>query len=177
MKFDDVFLRRLKDDINDYKLLENWYQEEKVYSQFEQRKLNFQEIKEKYYPRTLDNTTVPVYLIEYNSIPIGIIQYKLVNEENKKLYGLKNNNIYEIDIFIGEEKYHNKGIGYKSIMIMTKYLFKEKNANLLVMCPLIDNFSAIKCYQKCGFINKGKFTTEDTIGDLQEYILMLRENK
>jgi len=139
--------------------------------------LNFQEIKEKYYPRTLDNTTVPVYLIEYNSIPIGIIQYKLVNEENKKLYGLKNNNIYEIDIFIGEEKYHNKGIGYKSIMIMTKYLFKEKNANLLVMCPLIDNFSAIKCYQKCGFINKGKFTTEDTIGDLQEYILMLKENK
>jgi len=177
MKLDNVFLRRLKDDINDYKLLENWYQEEKVYSQFEQRKLNFQEIKEKYYPRTLDNTTVPVYLIEYNSIPIGIIQYKLVNEENKKLYGLKNNNIYEIDIFIGEEKYHNKGIGYKSIMIMTKYLFKEKNANLLVMCPLIDNFSAIKCYQKCGFINKGKFTTEDTIGDLQEYILMLKENK
>ena len=45
MKLDNVFLRRLKDDTNDYKLLENWYQEEVVYSQFEQRKLNFQEIK------------------------------------------------------------------------------------------------------------------------------------
>lgn len=177
MKLDNVFLRRLKDDINDYKLLETWYQEEVVYSQFEQRKLNFQEIKEKYYPRTLDNATVPVYMIEYNNISVGIIQYKLVDEENKKLYRLKNDNIYELDIFIGDVKYHNKGIGYKSILIMNKYLFEEKNANLLIMCPLMDNFSAIKCYEKCGFVNKRKFVTEDTIGTLQEYILMVKENK
>lgn len=177
MKLNNVFLRRLRDDTNDYKLLETWYQEEVVYSQFEQRKLNFQEIKEKYYPRTLDEATVPVYMIEYDNKPVGIIQYKLVDEENKKLYGLKIDNIYELDIFIGDLKYHNKGIGYKSILIMNNYLFKEKNANLLVMCPLINNFSAIKCYQKCGFVNKSKFTTEDTIGTLQEYILMIKENK
>ena len=177
MKQDNVFLRRLKDNINDYKLLEKWYQEKQVYLQFEQRKLNFQEIKEKYYTRTLDNAKVPVYMIEYNNVPIGIIQYKLVDEENKKLYGLENNNIYELDIFIGDVRYHNKGIGYKSILIMSEYLFEEKNANLLVMCPLIDNYSAIKCYQKCGFINKNKFTTEDTMGTLKEYILMLKENK
>lgn len=177
MKLNNVFLRKLRDDANDYKLLENWYQEEIVYSQFEQRKLTFQEIKEKYYPRTLDEATVPVYMIEYDNKPVGIIQYKLVDEENKKLYGLKIDNIYELDIFIGDLKYHNKGIGYKSILIMNNYLFEEKNANLLVMCPLINNFSAIKCYQKCGFVNKSKFTTEDTIGTLQEYILMIKENK
>ena len=28
MDFDNVFLRRLKDEENDYKLLEKWYQEE-----------------------------------------------------------------------------------------------------------------------------------------------------
>lgn len=177
MKFDNVSLRRLKDDINDYKLLEIWYQEEAVYAQFEQRKLNFKEIKEKYYPRTLDDATVPVYMIEYNNEPVGIIQYKLVDEENKKLYGLEVDNIYELDIFIGNIQYHNKGIGYKSILIMNNYLFKEKNANLLVMCPLTNNFNAIKCYQKCGFVNKSKFTTEDTIGVLQEYVLMIKENK
>ena len=42
------------------------------------------------------------------------------------------------------------------------------------MCPLKDNLSAIRCYQKCGFINKNKFTAEDTIGSLQEYILMIK---
>ena len=177
MNPDNVCLRRLRDDINDYKLLENWYQEEVVYLQFEQRKLNFQEIKEKYYPRTLDDATVPVYMIEYNNVPVGIIQYKLVNEENKQLYGLEIDNVYALDMFIGDIKYHNKGIGYKSILIMNNYLFEEKNAKLLVMCPLIDNFSAIKCYQKCGFINKSKFMTEDTIGTLQEYVFMIKENK
>lgn len=174
MRFDNVFLRRLNDDINDYKLLEEWYQEEEVYLQFEQRKLNLQEIKEKYYPRTLDNTSVPVYMIEYNNIPVGIIQYKLLDEDNKNLYGLEEDNIYELDVFIGNVEHHNKGIGYKGIMIMVDYLFNEKNASLLVMCPLKDNLSAIRCYQKCGFVNKNIFTTEDTIGSLQEYILMIK---
>lgn len=174
MKLDNVFLRRLEDNINDYKLLEKWYQEEVVYLQFEQRKLNLQEIKKKYYPRTLENTTVPVYMIEYNDIPVGIIQYKLVDQENKKLYGLKDNNIYELDIFIGSKENHNKGIGYKSILIMENYLFEEKKAKFLVMCPLVDNYSAIRCYQKCGFVKEKIFTTENTIGVLQEYVLMIK---
>ena len=31
----------------DYKMLEKWYQEEEIYSHFEQRKLNYDEIKNK----------------------------------------------------------------------------------------------------------------------------------
>lgn len=177
MGFGNVILRRLNDNISDYKLLEKWYQNEEVYLQFEQRKLDFQEIKEKYYPRTFEDTIVPVYIIEYNDIPVGIIQYKLVDEENKKLYGLDGDNIYELDIFIGDVEYHKRGIGYESIMLMINYLFKEKRASLLVMCPLKDNLPAIKCYQKCGFISKNKFMTLDTIGTLQEYILMIKINK
>lgn len=100
MGFDNVILRRLNDNISDYKLLEKQYQNEEVYLQFEQRKLDFQEIKEKYYPRTFEDAIVPVYMIEYNDISVGIIQYKLVDEENKKLYGLDGDNIYELDIFI-----------------------------------------------------------------------------
>lgn len=46
-------LRQLIDSTNDYKKLEKWYQEEEIYSHLEQRKLNYREIKEKYYPRTL----------------------------------------------------------------------------------------------------------------------------
>lgn len=61
-------------------------------------------------------------------------------------------------------------------MIIVKYLFEEKNASLLVMCPLKDNIGAIKCYQKCGFVEKRKFATDDTIGELHEYILMIKEN-
>lgn len=167
-------LRQLIDSNDDYKKLEKWYQEEEIYSHFEQRKLNYKEIKEKYYPRTLKEAKIPVYIIEYDKIPIGIIQYQLINSENKKLYNINYNKCFEIDIFIGELNMQGQGIGEKAINLLSKYLFKEKNAESLVMCPLKDNIPAIKCYEKCGFKINNSFETEDTIGDLQEYLLMIK---
>ncbi len=175
MKQGKVSLRKLQDNNNDYELLQKWYQQEEIYLHFEQRKLNINEIKHKYYPRTLDNADVPVYMIEYDNNPIGIIQYKLIDEENKQLYKLNTDNSYEIDIFIGELTYHNRGVGTISINLISSYLFKDRGAHLLVMCPLKNNTNAIKCYQKCGFVIKDKFITEDTIGKLQEYVLMVKE--
>ena len=171
----DVNIRLLKNIEEDYKMLEKWYQEEEIYSSFEQRKLNYKEITEKYYPRTLKTAKVPVYMIEYKKKPVGIIQYKLVTKENKSLYKLTGNNIYEIDIFIGELKEHNKGIGSQAINILSKMLETEKNAKLLVMCPLKSNIKAINCYKKCGFYIKDYFNTKDTIGIFQTYTLMVKE--
>lgn len=37
---------------------------------------------------------------------------------------------------------------------MINYLFKEKRASLLVMCPLKDNLPAIKCYQNVDLLAK-----------------------
>lgn len=171
----DVNIRLLKNTAEDYKLLEKWYQEEEIYSSFEQRKLNYKEIKEKYYPRTLKTAKVPVYMIEYKKRPVGIIQYKLVDNEDKELYHLKGNYIYEIDVFIGELNEHNKGIGSSAINKLSKFLYQEKNAELLVMCPLKNNQIAINCYKKCGFYIKNYFNTKDTIGMIQTYALMINE--
>lgn len=172
---DNLRLRLLNDNEEDYKILEKWYQEEEIYSHFEQRKLNYNEIKDKYFPRTLKNAKIPVYMIEYKKNPIGIIQYQLINDENKKLYGINYNKCYEIDIFIGELSMHNRGIGKKAINVLTKFLFNNYQAKLLVMCPLKKNISAIKCYEKCGFKINKSFKTEDTIGNSQEYLLMIKE--
>jgi len=177
LKNDDVSLRRLCNTEDDYRLLEKWYKEEEIYSHFEQRVLNYEEIVKKYYPRTLLDAKVPVFIIEYDSKPVGIIQYQIINSDNKKLYNLDNNNSYEIDVFIGELNLHNKGIGSKSVRLMINYLFEEKDADLIVMCPLKENVTAIRCYEKVGFKINGEFTTEDTIGDVQKYIVMILEKK
>ncbi|MBQ2873342.1 MAG: GNAT family N-acetyltransferase [Bacilli bacterium] len=175
MNFENITLRRLKDNNEDYKLLEKWYQQKEIYTHFEQRKLNLEEIKSKYYPRTLDNSSISVYMIEYKNIPVGIIQYQSINNDNKVLYKIDSDNCYEIDVFIGELDYHNMGIGYKSINMISDYLFNEKNANLLVISPLKSNINAIKCYKKSGFEIKDNYITENTIGILQEYVLMTKE--
>ncbi len=111
-------------------------------------------------------------MIEYKDNPIGIIQYKKIDKE---LYNLKKDNIYELDIFIGEVNLHSKGIGNKVINKICEYLFKEKDAEILVMCPLKENKKAINCYKKCNFIIKKEFNEKDTIGNNQVYLLMLRK--
>lgn len=175
MQNNKLKLRRIENTNKDYKYLEKWYQEKEIFSHFEQRKLTLEEIKNKYLPRTKVDAKVPVFMIEYDDKPIGIIQYQLINEENKELYNLKENNSYEIDIFIGELNLHNKGIGKISIDLIVDYLCKEKNAKILVMCPLKSNYNAINCYKKCGFVIKNEFETEDTIGEKQVFVLMVKE--
>lgn len=127
MKEEKLKLRLLHDNEDDYKLLEKWYQEKEIYSHFEQRKLTYEEVKIKYLPRTLKDAIIPVFMIEYNNKPIGIIQYQLINKENKRLYNISYENCYEIDIFIGELELHNKGIGQRSINLLINYLLKKQN--------------------------------------------------
>lgn len=172
----DILLRKLCDTKKDYELLEKWYKEKFVYSHFEQRVLDYDEIVNKYHPRTLDDTNVPVYMIEYKNQPVGIIQYQLINNESKKLYNLEDNFIYEMDIFIGEMNLHNKGIGTRTVILMSNHLFKVKRANLIVMCPLKNNINGIKCYEKAGFKKTREFMAKDTIGDTKEYVLMELKN-
>ena len=174
MRDNDLILRKLCDCEKDYRLLERWYQEKSVYDNFEQRMLNYDEIKKKYYPRTLENTDIPVFVIEFNNRAIGIIQYKKINDEDRKIYNIIEDNCYEIDIFIGEVDCRNKGLGKRSIELISNYLFNELDAKILVMCPLKENVNAIKCYLKCGFRIMNEFVCKNTIGVLSNYVLMVR---
>ena len=177
LKNNKIKLRLISDSEKDYKYLEKWYQEEEIYSHFEQRILSYNEIKEKYSKRTSQNSKIPVYMIEYNDIPVGIIQYQVVNEENKKLYKIRDNKVYEVDIFIGDLDLHNKGIGSMTVDLMTNYLILEEKADKVVMCPLKENINAIRCYEKCDFIIANEIKTEDTIGNMQDYVVMTFNNK
>lgn len=174
MRDNDLILRRLNDCEKDYRLLERWYQDKNVYDNFEQRMLNYDEIKKKYYPRTLETTDIPVYVIEFNNRAIGIVQYKKIKDEDREIYNITEDNCYEIDIFIGEVDCRNKGLGARSIDLISSYLFDEFDAEILVMCPLEENINAIKCYLKCGFKIIDEFFSENTIGVLSNYVLMVR---
>ena len=122
----ELKLRQLHDSNEDYQWLEKWYQEKEIYSHFEQRKLNDKEIRDKYYPRTLKDARIPVYMILYDDMPIGIIQYQCLSKENQELYGIHSGNAYEIDIFIGELSMQGKGLGQKAVYLLSQFLFQEK---------------------------------------------------
>ena len=85
----NVSIRLLKDNPTDYQYLYSWYQNKEVYTYFEQRILSYEEIVSKYRPRTKITSITPVYIIEYQNKPVGIIQYTKLNKETKEKYCVK----------------------------------------------------------------------------------------
>ena len=169
-----VSLERLTDKNENYELIHKWCSNKEVYTYFEQRILSYNEIKNKYYPRTKDDSEVPVYFIVNNHEKVGIIQYTKIDKETLDFYNINNDNAFEIDIFIGKKENYNKGIGSKAINILCDKLYSEFNASIIVMCPIISNLNAIRCYEKCGFKKISEYKKEDTIGNIQTYLLMIK---
>lgn len=159
----DIKLSILEDKEENYKLLEKWCSKEEIYIHFEQRILTYEEIVNKYKSRCSENSKVPVYMIYYKDKKIGIIQYKKVEE------------VYDLDIFIGELNLHNKKIGEKVINLISNYLINKKGAKELTLTPLSDNTKAIKCYQKCGYRIMNEFEAPNTIGEIKKYVMMKLE--
>ena len=80
-----------------------------------------------------------MYIIKSNGVDIGLVQiYKYENDiKFDKLDNYKN--IYEYDIFIGEEKYLSKGIGTKIINLVNDNIYKKYKADLILLRPFRKN--------------------------------------
>jgi RimJ/RimL family protein N-acetyltransferase len=143
-----INFRKLIDNEEDYKLIYNWCSKKEVYEWFEQRILSYEEIVNKYKEKIKHQE---VLIIEYDNISIGLIQ---IYRYDKKIDNY--NNIYEYDLFIGEEKYLNKGIGKDIINKINEYIFFKLHADLIVLRPFKRNERAINCYKKVGFKEYGR---------------------
>lgn len=170
---EDIKLRLLEDRESDYKNLEKWYKDRDVYLSFEQRILTYDEIQNKYKSRTKEDSDIKVYIINYKDKDIGIVQYKKVIID-KELYKINYDRAYEIDIFIGDNNYRNSGIGTIVINYISDYLLEDKDINIVIMSPLSNNKKAIRCYEKAGFKYINSYYDKDTIGNIQEYYLMIK---
>ena len=164
----------LKDEEINYKLLHKWCSQEEIYKYFEQRILSYDEIISKYKPRTKDDTKVIVYMIKYENNPVGIIQYQKVDDNKNELYGIDLDNAYEIDLFIGELNLHNRAIGENTINKMCTYLFNEKNVKYIIGSILQENIKSLKCCEKCEFKVLKEIKMKDTIGNMQDYYIVIK---
>ncbi|MCT4598265.1 MAG: GNAT family N-acetyltransferase [Vallitalea sp.] len=60
-----------------------------------------------------------------------------------------------IGIFIGNKDYWNKGYGTDAMNVLIRFIFNEMNINKIKLCVYSFNKRAIRCYEKCGFIQEG----------------------
>jgi RimJ/RimL family protein N-acetyltransferase len=75
----------------------------------------------------------------------------------------------EINIYITNEIYRNKGYGADAISIVVSYLFNNKQFKNVYLRVFKGNQRAIKCYKKCGFKERGiirNYRNGDVTGDM-----------
>lgn len=147
-------------------MIYEWCLHKSVYEWFEQKKLSFEEIKTKYQNK-IKNSDQELFIIEFHDKAVGLIQI---------YYYDKTKNAYEFDLFIGDNNYLSKGIGYKTIMLINNYLFKIKQASFIILRPFKRNIRAINCYLKAGYKIEGEYLSKDTIGNDEIIVLMQKNN-
>ena len=61
----------------------------------------------------------------------------------------------ELGVKIGEVAYWERGYGREAVQLMVRYGFEELNLNRIGLQVNSDNWRAIRCYQKAGFVHEG----------------------
>ncbi|MBR4830667.1 MAG: GNAT family N-acetyltransferase [Bacilli bacterium] len=159
-----------KDEEENYILMQRWCSQEFIYEWFEQRILSLDEIKHKYKTK-LNLMEQDLFFIHYNGERIGYVQ---IYKYNNKLYGdlSKYNNIYELDLFIGEESYLSKGIGTHILNYITDYIYDKYKPETIVLRPFKRNIRAIKCYLKCNYEIIDEYDGVDSLGRPERYAVL-----
>ncbi len=114
--------------MEDKDILVKWMSNPTVlqYYQGRDEPLDMEKVTEIFYdPDTEDVQCI----IEYEGVPIGYIQYYLLDEESRQAYGYQDADeiIYGMDQFIGEPEYWNRGIGTLLIQTMITFLTQQKH--------------------------------------------------
>ncbi|MBW4566840.1 MAG: acetyltransferase [Tolypothrix carrinoi HA7290-LM1] len=179
---DKIMIHKMQDEMHDYQLMAKWLTDDKVLEFYEGRDNPFplERIIETYKPLVMGDDPVIACLVYYEELPIGYIQYCLLDNlsaSDRQTYCMdETNNVYAIDLFIGEANYWNQGIGTKILSTLVNYIFGELQADKIVIDPNVRNTRAIRCYEKCGF-EKVKILPKHELheGEYRDSWLMVRD--
>ena len=166
----NIIIRKLTN--NDFNLLYNWCKQKFIYEWFEQRVLSYNEIVNKY-TNKLNSGKQDLFIIQCDNKDIGLVQiYKYEDDLNIKEMN-NYNNIYEFDLFIGEEDYLSKGIGSLIVKKINNIIYSKYNGDAIMLRPFKRNIRAIKCYEKCNYKYIGEYDGKDTLGNSEIISVLL----
>ena len=144
-----IDLIEFTDKKDNYELMYKWCSKEFIYKWFEQRKLSYEQIENKYKNKLLANQQ-QLFFINYNDNKIGFVQIYKYDDKKSKAF-IKYDSIYEYDIFIGESKCLSRGIKTQIVKYVNNYIYENCLCDCIVLRPFKRNESIVKCYEKCDF--------------------------
>lgn len=114
------------------------------------------------FPHTLNNTEDFLnYMLEGKGDQSG--GFVIAHKDSEEYIGqidLLNidwpNRVAVMGIVIGVQDYLGMGYGTEAIKLLQEFAFNKLNLNKLELDVRAFNLRAIKCYEKCGFVEEGK---------------------
>lgn len=149
---EDIYLRDIVDNEEEYKRLYNWCLNPSVYKYFEQRILSYDEVVSKY-KRRVGNEEVKTLIILYKAREIGLVQ-----------------DVVSIDIFIGDSSFYGLGIGTRIVKYIGKYLLSK--FDMVIANVQSTNDSSINMCLKSGFKKLREVDYSDTLGNSTKNTLL-----
>jgi aminoglycoside 6'-N-acetyltransferase len=145
--------------ISDLELIYDWFRKPEINKWYAEGKTwSFSDIEQKYLPRIQGKENTPGFIIEFDEIAVGFIQYypltaalpNSLTQENIIDYQIDLTKSAGIDLFIGETLLLGKGYGPQIIVkFLQTIVFKKYD--LVFIDPDKINTRAIKAYQRSGF--------------------------
>ena len=117
------------------------------------------------YPSTVDDEARAMG--NNTSYTSGEYQFAIETLENRRFIGkcgfIKinwKNRVGELAILIGDPQMHGKGYGADAISTLCRFGFGELNLHKIKATVFDFNAAAIRCYEKCGFVQEGLLKQE-----------------
>jgi aminoglycoside 6'-N-acetyltransferase len=146
-------------DRGDLPLMHRWLNTRHVVEWWPDEALSLDEIVAIYSPRIDGKEDVRCFVIVCDETPIGYIQEYPASE-----------NSAGIDLFIGEVKFHHRGLGSSIIrQFLNDVVFADPVIETCIIDPSVSNRGAIRAYEKAGF---RFFRTETNPGETEAHHMM-----
>jgi aminoglycoside 6'-N-acetyltransferase len=154
VQHDHHAIRLMRDERADYITLAQWLTDPKVLEYYEGRDNPFslKRVQQKYAPRVQRrHPTIPCFFVQSDK-PIGYLQYYALSLADSAAFALPATATpFGMDLFIGESRNWNCGLGTTYVQLAVHYLFTACAATHITLDPRVENLRAIRCYEKCGF--------------------------
>lgn len=157
-----IFLREITE--NDTSLILRWRNSEFVRNNFVIREQFTEEKQKKWLTNIIAQKKAVQYIILNDNLPIGSVYIRDIDYKHKK---------GEFGIFIGEKEAIGKGFGFLAIKKIIKIAFEKLKLHRVYLRVFPNNISAIKSYEKAGFIKEALL--KDTVfvdGKFKDMLLM-----
>ncbi len=163
----DLAIRRMRDDDEDYALMVGWRNLPHVRRWWDPDlpSMTLELAKEEYGPDTLPDAPSTACIVELEARPVGFIQfYRWSSFADDALeVGIPfDGSTYGIDVFIGDEALVGRGLGTRIVGLLSDYLLDELGGSSVALTTDLENARAIRCYEKAGFRKVKQVLDTDT---------------